>query len=79
MYVSTLSLSSDTPVEGIRSHYRWLLVDWELNSGPPEDQSELLNLWALPPAFCGTFLSLHVLSSTDQTSRQDTSLSPVID
>jgi hypothetical protein len=24
MYVSTLSLSSDTPEEGIRSHYRWL-------------------------------------------------------
>ena len=23
-YVSTLQLSSDTPVEGIRSHYRWL-------------------------------------------------------
>jgi hypothetical protein len=23
MYVSTLSLSSDTPEEGIRSHYRW--------------------------------------------------------
>jgi hypothetical protein len=24
MYMSTLSLSSDTPEEGIRSHYRWL-------------------------------------------------------
>ena len=24
MYVSTLSLSSDTPEEGIGSHYRWL-------------------------------------------------------
>jgi len=24
MYVSTLELSSDTPEEGIRSHYRWL-------------------------------------------------------
>ena len=24
MYVSTLSLSSDTPEESIRSHYRWL-------------------------------------------------------
>jgi hypothetical protein len=23
MYMSTLSLSSDTPEEGIRSHYRW--------------------------------------------------------
>jgi hypothetical protein len=23
-YVRTLSLSSDTPEEGIRSHYRWL-------------------------------------------------------
>jgi hypothetical protein len=25
MYMNTLSLSSDTPEEGIRSHYRWLL------------------------------------------------------
>jgi hypothetical protein len=24
MYVSTLLLPSDTPEEGIRSHYRWL-------------------------------------------------------
>jgi hypothetical protein len=24
MYMSTLSLSSDTPEEGTRSHYRWL-------------------------------------------------------
>jgi hypothetical protein len=24
MYMSALSLSSDTPEEGIRSHYRWL-------------------------------------------------------
>jgi hypothetical protein len=24
MYVSTLSMSSDTPEEGVRSHYRWL-------------------------------------------------------
>jgi hypothetical protein len=24
MHMSTLSLSSDTPEEGIRSHYRWL-------------------------------------------------------
>jgi hypothetical protein len=24
MYVSTLSLSSDTPEKGIGSHYRWL-------------------------------------------------------
>jgi hypothetical protein len=26
MYVSTLSLSSDTPEKDIKSHYRWLLV-----------------------------------------------------
>jgi hypothetical protein len=25
MYLSTLSLSSDTPEEGIRSHYRWVV------------------------------------------------------
>ena len=24
LYVSTLQLSSDTPEEGVRSHYRWL-------------------------------------------------------
>jgi len=38
MYTSTLSLPSDTPDEGIGSHYRW----WELNSGPLEEQSVLL-------------------------------------
>jgi hypothetical protein len=30
MYVSTLSLSSDTPEEGIRSHYRWLWATMRL-------------------------------------------------
>ena len=24
LYISTLQLSSDTPEEGVRSHYRWL-------------------------------------------------------
>ena len=45
MYMSTLSLSSDTPEEGIRSQADgceppcgW----WELNSGPLEEQSVLL-------------------------------------
>jgi hypothetical protein len=41
MYVSTLSLSSDTPEEGIGSHYR--CDCWELNSGTDlEEQSVLL-------------------------------------
>jgi hypothetical protein len=42
MYMSTLSLSSDTPEEGIRSQADgceppcgW----WELNSGPLEEQA----------------------------------------
>ena len=39
MYVSTLSLSSDTPKEGIGSHYRWL---WGAVSA--------LNGWATSPA-----------------------------
>jgi hypothetical protein len=47
MYMSTLSMSSDTPEEGIGSHYRWLLngyeeICWDLNSGPLEEQSVLL-------------------------------------
>jgi hypothetical protein len=42
--MSTLWLSSDTPEEGIRSHYRWLWASmWllVLNSGPLEEQSVL--------------------------------------
>jgi hypothetical protein len=45
MFVSTLSLSSDTPEEGVRSHYRCCEPPrgcWELNSGPLEVQSLLL-------------------------------------
>jgi hypothetical protein len=49
MYVSTLSHSSDTPEEGIRSQCP-LITDgceppcgcWKLNSGPLEEQSVLL-------------------------------------
>jgi hypothetical protein len=40
LYMSPLSLSSDTPGEGIRSHYRWLWATmwlWYLNSGPLEE------------------------------------------
>jgi hypothetical protein len=43
--VSTVSLSSDTPEEGIRSHYRWLWATtwyWKLNSGPLGEQPVLL-------------------------------------
>jgi hypothetical protein len=51
--VSTLLLSSDTPEEGIRSHYRWLwatmwLLEIELrNSGRAVSA---LNHWAISPA-----------------------------
>jgi hypothetical protein len=53
MYVSTLSLSSDTPEEGIRSNYS--ITDgceppcgcWELNSGLLEEQSVLLTIGPL--------------------------------
>jgi hypothetical protein len=42
--MSTPLLSSDTPEEGIRSHYRWLgatMFCWELNSGPLKGKSVL--------------------------------------
>jgi hypothetical protein len=45
MYVSTLLLTSDTPEEGIRSHYRCCEPPcgcWEVNSGPLEEQSVFL-------------------------------------
>jgi hypothetical protein len=42
MYVSTLSLSSDTPEEGIESCFQPPCGCWELNSGPLEEQSVLL-------------------------------------
>jgi len=42
IYITTLSLSSDTQEEGIRSHYEPPCGCWELNSGPLEEQSVLL-------------------------------------
>ena len=56
MYMSALSLSSCTPEEGIRSHYRWGEPPcgcWELNSGPREEQSVLLTTEpSLQPNMC---------------------------
>jgi hypothetical protein len=53
MYMSTLSLSSDTPEEGIRSHYRWLwatmwLLGIELRTSGRAVSA--LNHWAISPA-----------------------------
>jgi hypothetical protein len=44
MYISTLYLSSDTPEEGIVSHYSWEppCGCWELNSGLLEEHLVLL-------------------------------------
>ena len=52
-YVSTLQLSSDTPEEGIRSHYRWLwdtmwLLGFELRTSGRA--ASALNHWAISPA-----------------------------
>jgi len=52
-YRSTLLLSSDTPEEGIRSHYRWLwatmsLLGFELRTSGRADSA--LNCWAISPA-----------------------------
>jgi hypothetical protein len=61
MYMSILLLSSDTPEEGIRSHYRCCEPPcgcWELNSGLLEEQSVLLTAEpSLQPGFCDVFLS----------------------
>jgi hypothetical protein len=54
--MSTLLLSSDTPEEGVRSHYGWLLATmWflDLNSGPSEEQSVVLTAEpSLQPSYC---------------------------
>jgi hypothetical protein len=46
LYVRTLYLSSDTPEEGVRYHYRDGCEPpcgcWDLNSGPSEEQSGAL-------------------------------------
>jgi len=59
MYVSTLSLSSDTPGEGIRSHYRWLwailwLLGIELRTSGRAVSA--LNHWAIAPSPHGDIL-----------------------
>jgi hypothetical protein len=53
MYVGTLSLSSDTPEDSIRSHYRWLwatmwLLGIELRTSGRA--ASALNCWATSPA-----------------------------
>jgi len=53
LYITTLLLSSDTPEEGIRSHYRWLwatmwLLGIELRTSGRAVGA--LNHWAISPA-----------------------------
>jgi hypothetical protein len=53
LYVSTLWLSSDTPEQGIRSHYGWWwatmwLLGFELRTSGRAVSA--LNHWAIPPA-----------------------------
>jgi hypothetical protein len=55
MDVSILYLSSDTPEESIRSHYRWLwatmwLLGIELKTSEDHWTVSALNLWASSPA-----------------------------
>jgi len=62
LYVSTLYLSSDTPVEGVRCHYRWLwatmwLLGFELRTFIRTVSA--LNHWAISPALL--FVCLFVL------------------
>jgi|UPI00001EB4E7 hypothetical protein len=74
MYVSTLWLSSDTPEEGIRSHYRGCespCGGWELNLGPLEEQLVLLTSSHLSSP---EFLSYKTLSL--QGSEGATPMSP---
>jgi hypothetical protein len=58
LYVSTLSLSSDTSKEGIGSPYRWLWDLWDLNSGPPEEQ--LVFLTTEPSRQPGFYLFIYL-------------------
>ena len=66
MYVSTLSLSSDTSEENIRSHYRWLwaimwLLGIELRTSGRAVSA--LNLWAISPAPKDAFFKAGLLLS----------------
>jgi hypothetical protein len=87
IYVSTLTLSSDTPEVGIISHYRWLwaimwLLGTELRtSGRPV--SALIN-WAISPASLVPIL-LHInklcpsnLKAEESGSRWDWSTQPIL-
>ena len=68
MYMSTLWLSSDTPEEGIRSHYRWLwttmwLLGFELRISGRAVSA--LKCWAISPAPCYRLLMECLFSSKD--------------
>jgi hypothetical protein len=64
LHVSTLLLSSDTPGEGIGSHYRWLwatmwLLRTELRTS--ERAGSALNCWAIFPA-PSYFFNMHLFA-----------------
>ena len=67
MHVRALSFSSDTPEEGIRSHYRWLgatmwLLGIELRTSGRA--AKALNRWAISPASSnGNFVIYRELKS----------------
>jgi hypothetical protein len=65
MWVHYHLLSSDTPEEGIRSHYWWLCGCWELNSGPLEEQPVLLTTeWSLQPKSWVFYKGCHIGTSS---------------
>ena len=61
MYVDTLSLSSDTPEEGITDGCEPPCGCWEMNSGPLEEQSMLLTAEpSLQPSFKDLFIFIYM-------------------
>jgi hypothetical protein len=58
LYMSTLSLSSDTAEEGIKAYYRWLwATTWVLGIkwGTSRRTVNTLNLWAISAALGSQF------------------------
>jgi hypothetical protein len=59
IYLSTLPLSSDTPEECIRSHYRWLWATMVAGNWTQDLSGRAvsaLNCWAISPALAQCFL-----------------------
>jgi hypothetical protein len=76
MYVSSLKLYSDTPEEGIRSHYRWLWATMWLLGNELRTSGRAVIHWAISPARKWLFVPQQPLTAYSSSGRGRASGAP---